>query len=686
MSEKKISYLSRNFDDYKNSLTEYVKKYYPQISPTLNDASIGSWLIDLVASVSDNLSYHIDRVYQETNIDSAQEINSLYSLARSNGLKIPGPKGAMTEVEFSCELPTNTDYSNSESSQSVPNWYFAPVIKKGTKLSSGSQIFEVMSDINFGEQFDENGVSNRKIIPKRNSNGNIEKYTVKKLAVVVAGESKIYRKVLNDSDITPFMEIILPDTNVMNIESIIFKPGNNYQSDPSINEFMYDREYTSSHESVTKTDVYRYFEVDSLLQQYRWGDSEDNISNEGNQAVSQPVTYTYGYTLIGNDSIVTPTASITRGEWKPLTQKFITEFTNNGYLKITFGAGENSGQNVDISEASTFSKNQISRMINNDSLGKLPSAGWTMFILYRTGGGSASNIAKGTLNQIISLNCEIGKCIRNTEDQNIVNAVKNSLKVTNTIPSVSGKDMPTEDEIRNMIKYNNGAQNRCVTLKDYEIRILQMPPKYGTPFRVGAIEENNKIMLYLLGIDYLGHLSDVLPSQLVKNIINYLSMYKMINDYIEVKSGRVINLSFEADLYINKNYNKSDVVTNVINTIKDYMDINKHQMGEDIFVGDLEKEISKIDGVINLIDLRVYNEFGDGYSSTKTSQEIYVESTCDFSSAFGGETDNGDSDTSNPDSQRIDLEASDGILYTDNDSMLEIKYPEKDIRIRVKSR
>ena len=282
MSEKKISYLSRNFDDYKNSLTEYVKKYYPQISPTLNDASIGSWLIDLVASVSDNLSYHIDRVYQETNIDSAQEINSLYSLARSNGLKIPGPKGAMTEVEFSCELPTNTDYSNSESSQSVPNWYFAPVIKKGTKLSSGSQIFEVMSDINFGEQFDENGVSNRKIIPKRNSNGNIEKYTVKKLAVVVAGESKIYRKVLSDSDITPFMEIILPDTNVMNIESIIFKPGNNYQSDPSINEFMYDKEYTSSDESVTKTDVYRYFEVDSLLQQYRWGDSEDNISKEGN--------------------------------------------------------------------------------------------------------------------------------------------------------------------------------------------------------------------------------------------------------------------------------------------------------------------------------------------------------------------------------------------------------------------
>lgn len=681
MSEKKISYLDRNFEDYKNSLTNYLKIYYPQLTATLNDASIGSWLIDIVAAVSDNLSYHIDRVYQETNIQSAQESSSLYSLARSNGLKIPGPKGSMTEVEFSCELPLNTNYDNSTSTLSVPNWYFAPVIKKGTKLSSGSQIFEVMSDIDFSQQFDDNGVSNRKIIPQRDANGNIEKYLIKKLAVVVAGESKIYRKVINSSDVTPFMEVILPDTQVMNVESIIFKPGNSFQSDPSINEFMYEKEYTSASESVTKTDVYRYFEVDSLIQQYRWGEVEDN-TKEGNQNISQPITYTYGY--LSDDNVVVPTASITKGEWKPLTQKFITEFTDNGYLKIIFGAGEQNGQNVDISEASEFSKNQISRMINNDSLGKLPSSGWTMFVLYRTGGGAASNIAKGTLNQILTLKCEIGKCIRNDDDQKIVNAVKNSLSVTNTIPSVSGKDMPTEDEIRNMIKYNNGAQNRCVTVKDYENRILQMPPKYGTPFRIGAIEENNKIMIYLLGIDYLGHLSSVLPAQLVKNIINYLSLYRTINDFIEIKSGRIINISFEVDLYIDKNYNKSDVVTNVINTIKDYMDINKHQMGEDIFIGDLEKEISKVDGVINLIDLRVYNEYGDGYSSTMTSQEPYVESTCDFNSLSGGETDAETSVNSN--SIRIDLSASDSILYTDNDSMLEIKYPEKDIRVRIKSR
>ena len=63
MSEKKISYLNRTFEDYRDSLISFAKQYYPDIANDFNDASVGSWLIDMMAAVSDNLSYHIDRVY-----------------------------------------------------------------------------------------------------------------------------------------------------------------------------------------------------------------------------------------------------------------------------------------------------------------------------------------------------------------------------------------------------------------------------------------------------------------------------------------------------------------------------------------------------------------------------------------------------------------------------------------------
>lgn len=678
MAENKISYLNRTFDDYREALKDFLKKNYPQITTDFDDASIGSWLIDLVAAVGDNLSYHIDRAYSETNIETAQKTSSIYSLARSNGFKVPGPKGSMTEVEFSCELPVTSDYSNPDSVVNVPNWYYAPIIKKGTKLSSNNGYFEVMDDVNFSEQFNNNGISDRDVIPVRNANGVINKYTVTKKATVVSGQSNIYKQVITASDIKPFMEIVIPSFDVMNVESIIFKNGANYNSDPTMDEFMQEREFVPAEESPTGVDTYRFFEVESLLDQYRWGD-DISTNKDGNQDQGKPKTTTYGYYDATSDTVV-PTASITRGTWKPMTQKFITEFTDKGYLKVIFGSGEQVGQNVNIGCATDFAQYQISRMVRNNFLGKLPSSGWTMYILYRVGGGAASNVAAGSITSISYLNADFGNCLRYGDDSALVSAIKNSISVKNTIPSVSGKDAPSVEEIRNMVRYNNASQNRCVTLKDYESRVQMMPPRYGSPFRISVTEENNKVMMYLLGIDYLGKLSAVLPDVLVSNIINYLSHYRSINDYVEIKSGRIVNISFEVDLYVNRNYNSSDVVKNVINVIKSYMDINKHFLGEDIYVSDIEKEISKVDGVKNLIDLRIYNEYGDNYSNTIISQETsnitYDDTQSDVYQYTPNETQT---------RTQIDLAASDYILNSDSDMMFEVKYDE-DIKVRVKVR
>jgi hypothetical protein len=205
---------------------------------------------------------------------------------------------------------------------------------------------------------------------------------------------------------------------------------------------------------------------------------------------------------------------------------------------------------------------------------------------------------------------------------------------------------------------------------------MQMPCQYGMPYRVGITEENNKIMIYLLGLDMNGKLTTDVPSAFIKNLESYLSEYRMINDYIEMKAGRIINLSFEIDCYISKNFNSADVVTNIINKVKEYMNVDKHQMGDDIFLGDLEKEISLLDGVINLIELRVYNEYGDKYSPTQTTQQIKTNTEC-----YG--TDSGEISMSR---SEIDLDASDHIIFTENDTMLEIKYPEQNIRVRIKQK
>lgn len=669
--EKKISYLNRNFADYRNSLINFTKEYYPALQDTFNDASVGSWIIDLVASVSDNLSYLADRVYQETSVNSAQQMSSLMNLARSKGLKVPGPKASVAEVELTCVLPTATKNSNDSSTTREPKWDYAPLLRKGMQFAAGTQIFELMDDVDFSHQADNNGYSDRTINVNRNSNGSIVSYTIGKRALVVSGKSKIYKRVIRATDIVPFMEFIIPDRGVMNVESIIFKDGTDYLSDPDISEFEFTEEFTPADQNrLGKVDVYRYFEVDSLSDQSRWGDV---LQSDGN-----PTIYEYQYT--NDDAEDKPHYFITKGEWKPLKQKFITEFTDTGYLKIIFGAGKTDGrEDIDITNASTFGKYQISKLINNDSLGVLPRQDMTMWVRYRVGGGTASNVAEGAINTIAYYDMEI--CRVPGLDPTLVEAVKQTISVYNVTPSVSGKDMPTEAEVRNLIKYSNGAQKRCVTVKDYYERILKLPPKYGTPYRIGVLEENNKVKINMLGIDHERHLSPVMPDILVRNIQEYLKEYRMITDFVEIRPGKIINLSVEVDMYVDKNYNKAAVIKNVIDTIYDYMDIDKHQMGEDIYVSDIIKEIMKVDGVINVFDIRIFNEYNGEYSLTQSDLPRYTGYDCS-----DGEGPDQKGDDVEADRFQIDIDALDGILYSDSESMFEIKYKDRDIKVRARER
>ena len=661
MSNRKISYVNKNFTDFREALMDFTKQYYPELVDSLNDASVGSWLVDMIAGVSDSLGYHIDRAFQETSVNGAQETSSLYNLARNNGVKIPGPKGSVSEFKLTCILPVNGEIKNSVSTSNVPNWAVAPIVKRGTKFTNGSVTFELDRDIDFGQAFDENGVPNRTIEVVKNSNENITGFKVSKYFILTAGTTYIYKKEINKSDVVPFMEVLLPYNNVISVESVICKEGINHQLEPTYDEFMTESEYVPAEYTQGKKDIYRFFEVDALVQPYRWGKKLN-----GNY---EPMVSTYGF--VNESGIVIPTSFITRGEWKPLKRKFISEYTDKGYLKIIFGAGHKYEENFTVGDNASLGKHLITKMVNNDGLGLTPKAGTTMYILYKIGDGANTNLPKNSVNKIELLNIEFSDCRYETDMSEIVNKVRNSFTVTNITAAISGRDMLTGEELRNYIKYNKGAQDRCVTLNDYRSRIMQLPAAYGTPYRVGVTEENNKIMIYLLGIDHNGKLTTNIPSAFASNLEAYLSEYRMINDFVEMKAGRIINVSLEIDCYISKTYNSADVVTNIINKVKEYMSIDRRQMGDDVFLGDLEKEISLLDGVKNMIDIRVYNEFGNGYSQTQTTQQT-VDANC-----VG---------TNQPALNRtqIDLDVSGHLLYSENDTMIEIKYPETDIRVRVK--
>ena len=665
---KGINYLSRDFEAIKSELIKFSNQYYPELADDFNDSSVGAWFIDLVSAVGDDLNYHIDRMYQETNIDSANLRSTVLNMARSNGLKVPGKKSSMCEVEISCVLPTNPDGNIGQ-----PDWNYAPIIQRTSLFSAGNYHYQLTEDVNFAEQFNSEGYSNRKIEPSRDSNGNVTGYVVSKSAIVVNGNSKVYKRVLSSNDVKPFMEIVLPEDNVMEVESVIFKETSNYSKSPSIYEYFIDEEEYRVHEDAVMT--YHYFECDSLADQWRFGSKvrmHDNVITD----MYRPHYYV-DYTE-GDESATTRTTRYYVGEWKPLTQKFITEFTDNGYMKLIFGSGNR--YDVVPGGQTTYADYVASRQINNNMLGMLPNEGWTMFVLYRVGGGVSTNLAPGAINKITLANVDWGGNTGATRGD-IRGSVITSLRVTNLSTAVAGKDEPSVEEIKALMKYNTSAQNRAVTVKDYKVKLMQMPAKYGAPFRNCVIETNNKIEMDLLGLNSDGKLDSALPETLVRNIIEYMSNYRQINDYIEIKSGRIYNIGLSIDAFVDKNYDVANVVKNIIDKVTDYFDVNKHDMGEDIFIGDLEKEITLIDGVLSLISLRAYKIWNGSYSPDKCPLPVVVEGTCD--SGSGSQFIVKDQWAQ---SEEIDLNAIDRLLISDYNSMYEIRQPSIDIQCRIKTR
>jgi hypothetical protein len=602
---KKISYATRDFAGLRQELVNLTKQYYPELVKNTNDASIYSVLLDLNAAVADNLHYHIDRVWQETMLDFAQQRQSLYHIAKTYGIKIPGNRPSVCLCDFSINVPVRGDKEDER---------YLGILKSGAQVSGGGQVFETLEDIDFSSPFNSKGEPNRLKIPNFNANNTLISYTITKRDAVVNGITKIYRKIVNQTDQKPFLKLYLPEQNVLGVVSVIHKEGTTFGANPTSSEFI--------------SNTNKWYEVKSLIQ---------------------------NRVFIPDSTAVSDKDNFKSGIYKDVSNKFVTEYTPEGYFSLTFGSGTvNPLDNLDNYMTGQLKVN-LATYLNNLSLGAVPKVDSTLFVKYRIGGGKNSNIGVNVVNSIDSVELNINGPVSTINAQ-----VLQSLKVTNITPAVGGADQPTIEELRNMISYNFAAQDRAVTLNDYKSLIETMPSTFGAPAKVNVMEEDNKVKIKILSYDDKGNLTDTVSNTLKNNIINYLSEYRMINDYIDIANGEVIDLGLEIDLIIDKNENPTDIIKTTINTTIDFFSIDKRKMGDPLFVGDLFRQIGQENGVVNVIDIRVYGKTGGQYSSAEVSQSYANNST-------------------------KEIEQSDMTIFMKSNQIYQIRFPNVDIKVRTKT-
>ncbi len=209
---------------------------------------------------------------------------------------------------------------------------------------------------------------------------------------------------MSSSDVRPFLEVILPENNVLSIESVITLTGTNFIQEPSIADYL--------------NPINKWYEVDAL--------AEDKV-------------------FVDDNTKITDNAGVRAGKWISVNQKFIREYTDLGFTKMILGGGSQDITSISQFDTNSAIASQIGNFINNMSLGTVPTANTTMFIKYRVGGGADTNLGPNVLRGLGILNMDV-----NGSNQQINNAVKNSLKVNNAFPALGGKDSPSVEEVKNM--------------------------------------------------------------------------------------------------------------------------------------------------------------------------------------------------------------------------------------------
>jgi hypothetical protein len=606
MAQQRINYTVRDFQNIRTELINFTKAYYPDLIDNFNDASIFSAMMDLNAAVADNLNFQIDRSVQETVLQYAQQKSSIYNIARTYGLKIPGQRPSIALVDFSITVPAFGDKDDER---------YEGILRRGSQISGAGQIFENIYDIDFASPYNAQGFPNKLKIPNFDGNNNLVNYTIVKRELVVNGVTKVYKQSVTSNLVRPFFELFLPERNVLSVTSVIQKDGVSYANVPTSQEFL--------------SPVGKWYEVDALAQDRVFVPDQTKPSDK---------------------------AGIKVGRYITTNNRFVTEFTPEGFLKMTFGGGNVSAdeQLRNFARSGVQTQNMQS-FLNNFALGSTLIPNTTIFVQYRVGGGLASNVGVNVINQIGTVSFSV-----NGPSATINTSVVNSLKCTNVTAAIGGANIPSLEEIRNYVSFNFGAQNRAVTINDYEALIRKMPGEYGVPAKAAILEEDNKIKVKILSYDTSGALTQIVSNTLVTNIAEYLSNYRMINDYVSVETAEVIDLAVDVSVVLDASQNQGQIIGKIINLVSDYFNPSTRELGQNVNIPQLTSSIQLQDGVITLTDIKFYNRVGGEYSSSVTSMNYVNKNT-------------------------REIEPTDSTLFALPNQIYQIRYPNKDITVRVKN-
>lgn len=456
------------------------------------------------------------------------------------------------------------------------------------------------------------------------SSGEVEYFLLKKKVKAVSGTVKTAEYIFADPK--PYDKIVLPENNVLEIVDIYDEDGNRWYETPYLAQ------------DLIPITVPNLPYNDAHLAKYR---------------------STAPYLM----------------QFKQTERRFVSRLREDNLTELQFGSGIsaeydeeivpnpfNVGFGLDYFERVVDLSVDPKNFLYTKTYGKAPG-NTTLTIRYTTGGGVEDNVGANAITNISSIN--ITTPIANL-DPGTFSAVVDSVAVNNPHPARGGLSRRNIEDVRRDALANFATQNRAVTKDDYIVRCYAMPAKYGAIAKV-CVELDDQIIddnidnrernyfginLYVLGYDENKNFTPI--NDAVRfNLLNYLKQYRIMTDSVNIKDAFIINIGIDFEIVVDETYNSNEVLLRCIDMLKKYFDNEKMGVGKPIFKNTVLKEISLVEGVLSVTNLEIFNLY-------------------DTTQGYSGNVYN------------IEAATKRNIIYTSLDqSIFEIKYPNKDIRGRV---
>ena len=629
-----IKYLNKDFVDFRKNLIEFAKTYFPTTYNDFNESSPGMMFIEMASYIGDVLGYYIDDTFKESLITTAEDRENIFELARMMGYKPKVTSPATTKLSVFQLIPsrrvTNPISSGDLAFEPDTDYYLR--VKEGMEVDADGIQFRTTELLDFAD------AEGREItVYERDSDTNNPRfYLVKKQVDVISAEEKQIEITFGTTQ-EEYVRIDIPDENVIGIYDVRDSNNNKYYEVPYLGQEMVYVEYSNT--ETQDKDLFQFRNsVASILKLIKTPRRFKVVTNSNGSTTIQFGSGDGGK----NDELLIPT------------------FKNVG-LGLT-NSIDKLGQSFDPSN-----------FLLTKSYGQSPK-NTTMTVKYLVGGGVESNVQQNKIQRVTKVEFDEDLSAFDDGARNLYSTVKNSLAVDNEQPATGGRGSETLEEIRENAIANFGAQNRAVTSRDYQVRALSMPAKFGNVTKAfcaadGQLDDNspasilasptalnefsklvqdlqadgkntdkqikeqvskflsNKksnikeknnpfaVNLYVLGYDSNKKLTS-LNRAIKENLKTYLNEFRMLTDGVNLLDGFIINVGLDFEIRVYRDYNKREVLTNCITALKEYFEIDKWTFNMPINISEVEMLIGNIEGVQSVVKTEFKNLCGgtSGYS------------------------------------------------------------------------